>query len=76
MIPFTSLCPGAQIALLAGILGLLTAAAAYRVTPRRWFMWGWRLFERPAYFVALWLWASIGWALLFAWPFFEKGLAL
>ena len=72
MIPFTSLCPGAQIALLSGILGLLTAAMVCLFIPDRWFRG--RGVERLLCLISLWLWLSIGWALLFAWPFIERGL--
>ena len=66
---------GYQIIALSIIEGLLTALMVCLFVPDRWFRGGCRgLLEATAFFIALWLWASIGWAVFFAGPFIERGL--
>ncbi len=66
---------GYHIICLSVVCGLLTAVAAVLFIPYRWFCRP-RLLELLLCYIALWLWASIGWALLFGWPFVERGLVL
>ena len=66
---------GYQIIAPSLLEGLLTALMVCLWVPSRWFRGGCLgLFEQAAFFLSLWLWLSIGWALLFAWPFIERGL--
>lgn len=64
---------GLQIVAVSALCGLLTAVAVRLFIPERWFGRP-RGVEQLLCYLALWLWFAIGWALLFAWPFIERGL--